>query len=130
MDGLIRNLFQDVVKNKKIGMWAWLLQRLTGVLLTLYLFAHLAVISYSQRGAAAFDSLSLSIQTPGWFALDIALIVGIVFHAFNGIRIIAIEFGAMARAQKAWLFGMGAVGLVIVVFGVLGIVQKMLGHAS
>jgi succinate dehydrogenase / fumarate reductase cytochrome b subunit len=130
MNGIIQNLFQDVVKNKKIGMWAWLLQRLTGVLLALYLFAHLTVISYSQRGAGAFDRLSLSIQTPGWYALDIALIVGIVFHGLNGIRIIAVEFGAMARAQKAWLFGMGAIGLVIVIFGVLGIVQKMMGHAS
>lgn len=128
MRELIRNLLEDVRRNQKIGMWAWLLQRLTGILLVVYLFAHLTVISTSRMGAAAFDRLSMSIQTPGWHALDIALLVGIVFHALNGVRIVAIEFGAMARAQKAWLYAMGAIGLVIVVWGVLGIVPKMAGH--
>jgi succinate dehydrogenase / fumarate reductase cytochrome b subunit len=128
MNELIRKLFNDVSKNQKIGMWAWLLQRLTGVLLAIYLFAHLIVIAHSRAGAVSFDRLSSSIQTPGWHALDIALLIGIVFHALNGIRIIAVEFGAMARTQKAWLYGMGAIGLVVTILGVLQIVPKMMGH--
>ena len=128
MKELIYNLFEDIRRNQKIGMWAWLMQRLTGVLLTLYLFAHITVISTSHRGVEAFDSLSRSIQTPAWLALDVALLIGILFHGFNGIRIVAVEFADMARAQKAWLYAMGAIGLMVAILGTIGIVVKMTGH--
>jgi len=125
----IRKSLEEIGRNQRVGMWAWVMQRITGVLLALYLILHVIVISTSQQGTATFDWLASSLQSPGWLLLDVALLIGVVFHGLNGIRIIAVDFGAMARAQKAWLYAMAAVGLVLVAAGIWGILPKIVGHA-
>ena len=128
IQSMIKRLLEDIRLNRNTGMWSWVLQRLTGVLLTLYLFPHLFVIHSSTKGPEVFDGLTSKIQAPIWHLLDIALIAIIIFHLMNGVRIIVVEIGSFARAHKPLLLVMMALGAILFFFCVLGILPKFSGH--
>lgn len=125
---MIKKLLEDIRLNRNTGMWSWVLQRLTGVLLTLYLLPHLFVIHSSTKGHEVFDGLTSKIQAPIWHLFDIALIAVIIFHLMNGVRIIAVELGSFARAHKQLLWAMMVLGGIVLFLCVLGTVPKIFGH--
>ncbi len=93
-----------------IGMWAWILHRLTGLGLVLYIFIHIVLMSLSLLlGQKAFDSmLSLLMGHPFFEVLDTLLLAAVLYHGFNGIRILLFDLGVGigVRSQKAifWVF--------------------------
>src|SRR6266566_24167 len=70
------------------GMWAWLLHRVTGIGILLFLLIHIVDVSLLGFGPAVYnDGIRLF---DFWIArlLSLALIAAVLFHAYNGIRII------------------------------------------
>lgn len=95
---------------KGTGMWAWLLHRISGLVLVLYLFAHIGVISQGHvQGQAAFDRLFRTLESPVFVLLDVALIGAVLYHGFNGIRVLLMDIGTGIRTHKTvyWV-AMGA----------------------
>ena len=82
------------------GMWAWLLQRITGVALVLYLLVHIVVISSARGGEKNFDNLLGLLQTPLFVVLDLALLAAILYHGLNGIRVVLFDLGIGVRSQR------------------------------
>ena len=82
-----------------VGMWAWLIHRITGVGLVLYIFLHIALMSTSLlRGEKAFDTtLSVLMGTPVFKVLDTLLLAAVLYHGFNGIRILMFDMGIGIR---------------------------------
>lgn len=105
--------------NYRIGMWAWLLQRITGVALVFYLFLHIWVISFSAVGDKGldFDRALALLQTPFFIALDLLLLAAVLYHALNGIRILAFDLGIGIRAQAVLFWALMAVGVVALALG-------------
>lgn len=101
-----------------IGMWSWLLQRITGLLLVIYLFIHLWVLHYSNTGKVTFDQILLRLQSPAFVVFDLMLLAIVIFHALNGVRIVIIDFGIGNRAQRALFWGLMLLGLALFLFGV------------
>lgn len=117
---------RDLLLNNRVGMWAFALQRITGLLLTVYLIGHIFyALAPAGAGMEAFDQRILPLQVGWWHILDIALLLGIAFHALNGIRIIVVELGRNARVQLAWLYGTMVVAAILIVDGILRILPKM-----
>ena len=85
----------------RIGWWAWLLQRISGVALVGYLFLHIGVIATSQAGADTFDAVLIFVQHPVFAALNIVLIAIVLYHTFNGIRVILFDLGIGIKQQAA-----------------------------
>jgi succinate dehydrogenase / fumarate reductase cytochrome b subunit len=109
---------RDVVRKYRwhfSGMVAWTLQRVTGVLLLLYLFLHVHTISKLSQGPAAFDDAIATFRSPFFKCLEIALLGVVVLHAFNGIRITLVDLGIGVGRQRQ-LFWSVTVGLGLVVF--------------
>jgi succinate dehydrogenase / fumarate reductase cytochrome b subunit len=96
----------------RVGWWAWLLQRISGVLLVGYLFLHIGVISTSQAGSETFDGVLKFVQHPLFATLDIVLIAVILYHAFNGIRVIFFDMGVGIRHQAALVWVCAVLTLV------------------
>jgi succinate dehydrogenase / fumarate reductase cytochrome b subunit len=99
-----------------IGMWAWVLHRLTGLGLALYLFIHIVLMGLSLlRGEEAFDAaLSVLMGSRFFGLLETLLLAAVLYHGFNGIRILLFDMGLGigVRAQKIifWVFmGMAAI---------------------
>ena len=92
---------REVYASSRTGWWAWVLQRATGVLLVGYLLLHIAVISTSQLGADTFDDVLRFVQLPIFAALNVALIAIVLYHTFNGVRVILFDVGVGIRRQAA-----------------------------
>ncbi|MCK4908892.1 MAG: succinate dehydrogenase, cytochrome b556 subunit [Planctomycetes bacterium] len=103
----IKDLKNDLLLNKNTGTLAWIMHRVTGLLLTLYIFMHLCVLgSELWWGAGAFDALMGNFHKPVFKAMEFCLIGVIGYHIINGIRIILADFLIKTRGQKKlfWLF--------------------------
>jgi succinate dehydrogenase / fumarate reductase cytochrome b subunit len=88
------------VRRRKLGMWAYALNRITGIGLVVYLYLHLVILSLLLRGAAAWDSFVALARSPFYLALDVILLAGILVHGLNGLRIALTGFGIGVGAQK------------------------------
>jgi len=80
-----------------------MLQRITGLGLVFYLFAHIIVISTAQAGAETFDDVLTVLQMPVFVVLDLFLAAAVLYHGLNGFRVILIDLG-VAVAWQAQLF--------------------------
>ncbi len=98
------------------GMWSWLLHRITGLAVLLFLFIHIVDISLLSFGPAVYnDGIALFEQVIVRL-LSLALVGAVLFHSFNGLRIIAIDFWRKGVLYQA---GMFVAALVITIAGFL-----------
>lgn len=103
------------VRHRRLGSWAFALNRLTGVGLTLYLFVHLWVLRMLTQGAERWDDFVALARSPFFLSLDVVLILGVIYHALNGIRVALVGMGVAARYQRQLLIGLMALGAVLFV---------------
>jgi succinate dehydrogenase / fumarate reductase, cytochrome b subunit len=94
--------FYDLSYYNFVGSWAWILHRLSGLALIFYLALHLWVIHTLTRGAEAFNRTMVFLNSWPFKLLEIGLWGVILFHAFNGVRIVIVDFFKGALAQKKW----------------------------
>ena len=79
------------------GMWSWVLHRITGVAIFFFLLVHVLDTSLVRVSPEAYNAVIGTYQTPIMGLGEVALVGAIVFHAFNGLRIILVDFWAWAR---------------------------------
>ena len=87
--------------NPHSGSIAWILHRISGVILVIYLALHLWGLGSAAGGGAAFDNRMQTFSGPVFDLLEALVVLIAVFHMFNGLRIIAVDFAGLARHQKA-----------------------------
>jgi succinate dehydrogenase / fumarate reductase cytochrome b subunit len=99
----------------RTGTAAWLLQRLSGIFLTIYLISHIIVIGSSVRGEDSFDDLLSTFDKAPFLVLDAGLLGIVAFHAVNGLRLILFDFAIGLRYQKVlfWTAFVVAVGMFV-----------------
>jgi succinate dehydrogenase / fumarate reductase cytochrome b subunit len=83
------------------GTLAWLLHRVTGVALAIYLLPHFLSIHAARSGSQALDAELRGFATPLFAVAEWLLIGAVAFHALNGLRIIAVDLFDLAPRQKA-----------------------------
>ena len=104
------------VRGKRVGFWAYAVMRLSALGLVLYLFLHLGILSQLAVGPAAWDGFVATAKSPAFLLLDIVLIIGMLAHGLNGVRLSLIGFGIGVPRQKIMLW----IGLALtIVFSVL-----------
>jgi succinate dehydrogenase / fumarate reductase cytochrome b subunit len=87
---------------KGIGMWAWILFRISGLVLAVYLFVHIWVISQGRvSGAETLDSFFETFDKPFLVFLDSVLVAAVLYHALNGVRILLMDVGVGIHRHKA-----------------------------
>jgi succinate dehydrogenase cytochrome b subunit len=111
------------LRRRKLGMWAYALNRLTGIGLVIYLYLHLGVLTLLARGQSSWDSFVSLARSPYYLALDVLLLAGILIHGLNGLRVALTGFDIGVQAQKT-LFGIlmvvGAVALAAAALKIFG----------
>ena len=103
------------VRGHKTGSWAFALNRLTGIGLALYLLIHLVVLSTLLRGEAAWDDFVALAKSTPFLLLDVVLIVGLIFHGLNGVRVALVGTGIAAGKQRVLFWALMAIGVVLTV---------------
>lgn len=107
--------------NMKTGMWAWIGHRLTGLVLVVYIFLHLSFITTASLGDGPknFDALMAITSQPLFVALDFLLVFVVIYHAMNGMRVVAFDMGLGIRRQKAVFWGAMVIAAVLTVVGLI-----------
>jgi succinate dehydrogenase / fumarate reductase cytochrome b subunit len=102
---------------KSTGFISFLLRRVTGVALVLYLFVHMWVIGSVNSGPAAFDARLNLVQTPFFKLAEIALLAAVVYHAFDGLRLIIVHYFEVTEYRKSLFYAIFAVSVILVIAG-------------
>jgi succinate dehydrogenase / fumarate reductase, cytochrome b subunit len=96
------------------GYWAWLLHRVSGVAIILFLFLHVLDTSLIGFGPVAYESFVSIYRVPVFRVLEVALSGAVLYHGINGIRIIVIDFVETAtRIQRQLWYVVWAAFLVL-----------------
>ncbi len=103
---------RDVYLGRGLGMWAFWLHRLSGLLIALYLLMHIMVISTVITSKANFNEAMVFLKNPIFVALEMGLIAAIILHGLNGVRIVLFDLGYGLKKQKEIFIGLMAVGLI------------------
>src|SRR5207245_5437633 len=69
------------------GQWAWMLHRLTGLGVLLFLLIHIADIALIGWGPKVFDSLLVIYRAPVFRVGEVLLAGAVFYHVLNVIRI-------------------------------------------
>ncbi len=93
MGALVETLRYVISYRGAEGHWAWLLHRLSGLGIALFLSMHIISIFSVGLGPEIYGFLHeiLYASAPAK-VLEVFLIFGVLFHAANGMRIIVIDF--------------------------------------
>lgn len=110
------------VRNYQVGMWAWLLHRISGLVLVGYLFVHIWVISTvaTANGKVDFTALMASMANPVVAVGELGLLGVVLFHGLNGIRVLLFDLGVGLNSQKQIFWGV--IALAIVAFAISTVV--------
>ncbi|WP_344882140.1 succinate dehydrogenase, cytochrome b556 subunit [Zhihengliuella alba] len=87
------------------GMWSWVGHRITGVVIFFFLLVHVLDTSLVRVSPGAYDAVIGTYQNPLMAFGETALVAAILFHAFNGLRLILVDFwkqGPKFQRQLLW----------------------------
>ena len=87
------------------GMWSWVGHRITGVVIFFFLLVHVLDTALVRVSPEAYDAVIGTYQNPVMAVGEVGLVAAIVFHAFNGLRIILVDFwkgGTKFHKQMLW----------------------------
>ena len=101
----------------KVGMWSWVLHRITGVAIFFFLLVHVLDTSLVRVDAEAYNAVMASYKTVIMGIGDMGLVGAILFHALNGLRIIAVDFWRKGTKYQNTLFWVVIIVAVVLFAG-------------
>lgn len=82
-------------------MWSWVAHRVTGIGIFFFLFAHILDTALVRVSPEAYNEVIATYKNPVVGLMEVGLVAAIVFHAFNGLRIVLVDFWSKGpRYQK------------------------------
>ena len=108
-------------RHRSISTWGFILNRVTALGLTLYLFLHLVMLGQLAQGEAAYDAFIELAHTPVIKVGEMLVIAAGLIHGLNGIRIALNSFGIATRYQRVLFVGL----MLVAVAGSLVFAYKM-----
>ena len=99
----------------RVGMWSWVLHRITGVGIFFFLLVHILDTALVRVSPEAYNVVIESYKTPIVGMAELGLVGAILFHGLNGLRVIAVDFwskGTKYQALMFWAVLVISIGLV------------------
>jgi succinate dehydrogenase / fumarate reductase, cytochrome b subunit len=100
-------------RGRDVGTWAFILNRITGLGLTFYLFLHLIVLSQLAKGAEGYNNFLELLHSPIVIAMELLVIIAGIYHGLNGLRIGFTSFGIAVPNQKAIFWSIIAITILV-----------------
>ena len=103
----ISGIFRAVTYRGREGQIAWILHRVTGVGVFLFLALHISNIFLMSFPSHVFNSVLIVYHSVPFKLLSIfGLYVGVLYHALNGIRVMIVDFWPGAGKYQVPLWRM------------------------
>ncbi len=103
------------IEGRGISGYAFIIHRLTGIVLTAYIFLHLAFLTSLTEGESAYTSLIEKTVNIRFLPFDILLIGVTIYHSLNGLRLVIAEFFVTRYHRELFVIFI-IVGVVIWIF--------------
>ena len=97
------------------GQWAWLLHRVSGVGILLFLLIHILDTGLVLFGPEVYDRVVKIYTHPVFRVGEVGLAAAVLYHALNGIRITLLDFYPELSPRQRQLF-YGVVSVFVLVF--------------
>ncbi len=105
-------------RGRKAGTWAFILNRVTAIGLTVYLYLHLIVLGRLAQGPEAYDSFLTLVRSPIYVFGEWLVVAGALIHGLNGIRVALNSFGLGVGIQKQLFYVLITLAIIAsVIFG-------------
>jgi len=104
--------------NGRSGQWAFVLHRVTGFLVFMFLLLHVVDVSLiNYRGGRLYNEVHQVYGNIFLRMFEVGLLFGLLYHALNGLRIVMIDFfpGAVKSQKNLWsaVLALSVLGTVI-----------------
>ncbi|MFD5599013.1 succinate dehydrogenase, cytochrome b556 subunit [Leucobacter sp. NPDC058333] len=86
------------------GMWSWVLHRITGVSIFFFLLVHVLDTALVRVSPEAYNAVMSTYKTPVMGLGEGVLVAAIVFHAYNGVRIILVDYWSKGAKYQRTMF--------------------------
>lgn len=99
---------QGTLYRGREGMWSWVAHRITGLLIFVFLLVHVLDTSLVRVSPEAYDAVINTYKNPVVGLGEAGLVGAVLFHAFNGIRVMLVDFwsgGPKYHRQMLWAVG-------------------------
>lgn len=98
------------------GMWSWVAHRITGIAIFFFLLVHVLDTAMVRVSPEAYNAVMSTYKNPIMGLGEAVLVAAIVYHAFNGIRIILVDFWKNgAKNQKGMLWGVLILWVIVMI---------------
>lgn len=127
MTTLVTTVTETLRYRGQLGQWSWVLHRLAGLGTVLFLVLHVVDTSWAAFYPHQYAQAIREYQSPLFTIGEFALVACVVFHAFNGLRIVILDYRPewWKHQQRAVLYVFLATLIVLVPTFVL-----MVGHVA
>jgi succinate dehydrogenase / fumarate reductase, cytochrome b subunit len=115
---LVLTLRETLRYRGAIGQWSWVLHRITGLGVVLFLFLHVIDTSWAVFDPAGYVHAIASYQSPLFTIGEFGLVACVVYHALNGLRIAIMDYrpDLWKHQQQAAYYVLGGTVLVLIPF--------------
>ncbi len=97
------------------GSLAYVLHRVTGLGLLVFLFFHIISITKANATPEAYDLMIRRMQEPDFKLGELALFAALLFHGLNGLRILYVDFVVTRTTHHKRIFW----ALMVLIVGLL-----------
>lgn len=100
-----RRFVERTLRGERLGLeaYAWVTQRITGLILLGFLIVHLYTLSSILGGEVTYNQTMKALESPFIKIGELLLIWVILFHSFNGFRLIMYNlFPALNHKRLAY----------------------------
>jgi len=116
----------NIKTSKVAGTWAWFFQRLSAVLLIVFLGVHIFVDHFMGAGdeeagqtLITFGDVSMRLNEFIYIFVDYTLLALVLFHGLNGARTVLFDFDMFMKRKKAVDVGLWVLGIATLVWGIV-----------
>lgn len=103
--GVLARLGRPSVARLELHRWAYYAHRISGMAIFGFLALHLVDVGLVAVDPALYDEVHALYGTPPLRVFEVALLAGILFHAANGLRLLAmdlVDVGARTAERMLW----------------------------
>ena len=95
------------------GQWTWLLHRISGVAVVYFLSLHIFETLQLARGAEAYTEATKVYHAPWFRPFEFLLVMAVVYHAFNGVRVMLFDYFPQTTRYRQRVFWIGIAFFVV-----------------
>jgi succinate dehydrogenase / fumarate reductase cytochrome b subunit len=104
MEARLASIPAGTLYRGRVGMWSWVLHRITGVAIFFFLLVHILDTALVRVSPEAYNVVIEAYKTPIVGVAELGLVGAILFHGLNGLRVIAVDFWSKGTKLQSLMF--------------------------